>query len=93
MKALHHWVRQQLESERQKNLHKVNQWRKEKTTFAVNDWVWTEVPKNPLGIVGGNKLDVRWLGPRLVTARVGEHSYMVKQSEHGKEKQFHRDQL
>ena len=61
--------------------------------FAAKDQVSNKVPKAALVIVAGSKLDTRWLGPRMITARVGEHSYKVRTADRGKEKVYHRDQL
>ena len=50
-----------------------NRSRQEPPPLAIMDKVWYLRPPD-----SGDKLDSRWIGPGLVTAREGEHSYAVE---------------
>ena len=93
MQESHKWMRHQLLVQRAKNLEMVNKHRREKDVLMEGDLVWTEVPRNPIGLIVGTKIDVKWFGPRRVTARLGKHSYYVTTDAKGSLKQYHRDQL
>ena len=43
------------------------------TTLAIADQVWYLKPP-----YSGDKLESRWIGPGVVTAREGEHFYFVE---------------
>ena len=51
----------------------VNAKRKEFPVFEVGQKVWYLRPEG-----SGEKLDSRWIGPEIITARVGEHSYEIR---------------
>ena len=66
---------------------RINQGRKEMQPFKIGDVVWYRRPEN-----SGEKLDSRWIGPAIVKAREGEHSYVIE-IKSGMEMKAHRSFL
>ena len=52
---------------------RLNKARREREVLEIGSKVWYRRPEN-----SGTKLDSRWLGPALVVAREGAHSYQIE---------------
>jgi hypothetical protein len=67
--------------------NRVNQTRKEMESLQIGSQVWYRRPEN-----SGDKIDSRWIGPGLIKAREGDHSYIIE-IKPGKEMKAHRSFL
>jgi hypothetical protein len=67
--------------------NRVNQTRKEMESLQIGSQVWYRRPEN-----SGEKIDSRWIGPGLIKAREGDHSYIIE-IKPGKEMKAHRSFL
>ena len=73
MKKIDEKVAQILNHVHEMEAKRVNLNRKEMEPFAIGDLVWYKRPEN-----SGEKLDSRWIGPGTITAREGDHSYLME---------------
>ena len=73
MKEVDYKVAHRLREMHEKQIERLNQERIELTPFKRGDEVYYRRPEG-----SGNKLDSRWIGPALVVAREGEHSYTIE---------------
>ena len=66
---------------------RINQDRRDMSPFKVGDKVWYKRPER-----SGEKLDTRWIGPGVINAREGDHSYLIE-IKAGSEMKAHRSYL
>ena len=73
MEKLDQTVAKHLKDIHEKQIARLNNQRWGGETFKIGDRVYYRRPEN-----SGTKLDSRWLGPAIVTAREGENSYLIE---------------
>ena len=88
MAAIDEKISNVMNDEHAKRTESINKRRREPPPFKIGDKVWYHPERRP----GTDKLAPLWKGPCKVTAREGQHSYVVELTP-GKLQAAHRSQL